>query len=88
MVIKKHLSGCAIAYEPRAFKKHEIPLPGRPQGSLEGQQKRAICDAVEWMRLYGCNKPLFFVVTSPGKGTAHLHDEKIKTFTKKFEIYL
>lgn len=47
-----------------------------------GQQKRAIADAVEWMRLFGVNKPLFFVVTSPGVGTAELHDAKIKTFTK------
>lgn len=66
MFIKVHLSGIAIAYEPP--QRNSIPSgnPGRAQGSLYSQQKRAIADAVEWMRRFGKNKPVIFVATSPG----------------------
>lgn len=83
MNIKVHLSGVAIAYENYgAIKRTDNPFPaGRPQGSLYSQQKRAIADAVEWMRLYGTNKPLFFVATSPGFIDPRLHSGKISKFT-------
>lgn len=80
--VKVHLSGVAIAYpDNKALKKGEETIPGRYQGSLVNQQKRAISDAIEWMRLYGHNKPLFFVLTSPGYATAKDHAAKIQKFT-------
>lgn len=82
MNIKVHLSGVAIAYENTGAIKRTDNIPaGRPQGSLYGQQKRAIADAVEYMRLCGQNKPLFFVATSPGFIPAGEHAGKISKFT-------
>lgn len=81
MQIKVHLSGCAIAYENNGGKLGGMTGNSRPQGSLYSQQKRAIADAIEWMRLYGVNKPLFFVATSPGKLHAKDHQGKIRAFT-------
>lgn len=82
MQIKVHLSGVAIASEPIGGKNPSpFPSNSRYQGSLYSQQKRAIADAVEWMRLYGSNKPIFFVATSPGFVKAEHHAEKISKFT-------
>jgi hypothetical protein len=44
----------------------DYTFSGRPQGSLYSQQKRAIADAAEYMRLNAIHKPLIFVATSPG----------------------
>lgn len=69
MIIKRHLCGVAIAYEPltRKVKDPErSPSTYRVQGSLYGQQKRAIADAAEYLRIAGQHKPLIFVATSPG----------------------
>lgn len=79
MRIKVHISGVAIASEPIGGKRPASLLPSnyRYQGSLYSQQKRAIADAVEWMRVNGSNRPLFFVATSPGFVKAEHHAEKI-----------
>lgn len=69
MIIKQHLSGVAIAYEPRRKRQSDEKLnlpPSRPQGSLYSQQKRAIADGIEYMRRYGKHRPLIFCLTSPG----------------------
>lgn len=71
MIIKKHLCGLAVAYEPKTLRTSDSKtmITGRPQGSLYGQQKRKIADAVEYMRLYPetpKHKPVIFVATSPG----------------------
>lgn len=66
MIIKQHLCGLAIAYEPHRLSTTEKTPTGRPQGSRYSQQKRKVADAIEWMRLYGDHKPLIFVATSPG----------------------
>lgn len=85
MVVKIHLSGVAIAYEPgnslHTLDTKLVGPVGRYQGSLYGQQKRAISDAVEWIRLNGANKPIFFVLTSPGYANAQAHSKKISQFT-------
>ncbi len=80
MVIKSHLSGVAIAYEPTGGNKTGLPATGRPQGSLYNQQKRAIADAVEFMRGNYEFAPLFFVATSPGFIPASEHTKKISKF--------
>lgn len=66
MIIKKHLCGLAVAYEPHRIATGEKEKTGRPQGSRYSQQKRLIADATEAMRIYGDHKPLIFVATSPG----------------------
>lgn len=68
MVIKSHLCGLAVAYEPMRMRTTEEPSKstGRPQGSLYGQQKKKIADASEWIRCNSVFKPLVFVATSPG----------------------
>jgi hypothetical protein len=85
LIVKVHLSGVAICYEPKkSFHTHDIqPINaiGRYQGSLYNQQKRAISDAVEWIRLHATHKPLFFVLTSPGYVNAKEHSKKISQFT-------
>jgi hypothetical protein len=75
MIAKLHLSGEAIVYEekskerPRRWIQSEPP-PGRIQGSLYSQQKRAICDASELIRLRNKGNPsrcaLILTLTSPG----------------------
>jgi len=66
MIIKQHLCGLAIAYEPRRLSLTKKESTNRPQGSRYGQQKRKVADAVEYMRKFGEHKPLIFVATSPG----------------------
>ncbi len=67
IVVKSHLCGVAVAYEPFTHRVNEVnSRPGRPQGSLYGQQKRKIADACEWMRLNSIHKPRIFVSTTPG----------------------
>lgn len=66
MIIKSHLCGVAVAYEPLPHRMGTRVPTGRPQGSRYNQQKRKIADAVEWMRLYSGKKALIFVATSPG----------------------
>lgn len=67
MIIKRHLCGLAIAYEPRRISTVKSDKnTSRPQGSRFGQQKRKVADAVECMRITGKYKPLIFVATSPG----------------------
>jgi hypothetical protein len=44
----------------------DYTFSGRPQGSLYSQQKRAIADAAEYMRLNAKHKAIIFVCTSPG----------------------
>jgi len=79
--VKVHLSGVAIAYDDNnSTKKSVFKGTSRYQGSLIGQQKRAIADAVEWMRLYGNHRPLFFVLTSPGYLKPNEHSRKISQF--------
>lgn len=71
MRIKVHLTGFACAYEhigarPKNNDPDRKPLQGRDQGSLYSQQKHAIADAVEWIRLNSKYKPRIFVATTPG----------------------
>jgi hypothetical protein len=68
MLIKSHLCGLAVAYEPRSFRQSEDPAKktGRPQGSHYSQQKKVIANATEWIRLNATYKPRIFVATSPG----------------------
>lgn len=66
MIIKAHITGFAVAYEPLRIAHTKTDKPGRYQGSLYNQQKHAIADAVEWMRLNAVYKPRIFVATSPG----------------------
>lgn len=75
MIAKLHLSGEAIVYEekskerPSRWISNEQPI-GRIQGSLYSQQKRAICDASELIRLRNKGNPnrcaLILTLTSPG----------------------
>lgn len=75
MIAKLHLSGEAIVYEEKSKEKKrpwfqdEAP-PARIQGSLYNQQKRAICDASELIRLQTKGNPnrcaLILTLTSPG----------------------
>lgn len=73
MKVKLHLSGVAIAYEPRGGTTKDrspllTPLPSRPNGSLYNRQKRRIADATEWLRLHQRpdRKAMIFCLTSPG----------------------
>lgn len=80
MIIKAHLCGVAIAYEPHTFSvSQDKPKTGRIQGSRYGQQKRKIADACEWIRLNG--KALIFVVTAPGYTAASDERHLIQRFT-------
>lgn len=82
IVIKDHLCGVAIAYQPHTHKINEVnERPGRPQGSLYSQQKRKIADACEWLRVNSTYKPLIFVATSPGFTNHASESGIIKTFT-------
>ena len=85
MIVKVHLSGVAICYEPKKITHtHDsqcLNALSRYQGSLYNQQKRRISDAVEWIRLNSNHKPLFFVLTSPGRVTPKEHSQKISLFT-------
>jgi hypothetical protein len=70
MRLKVHLTGFACAYEAfegsRPKDPNRKPLEGRYQGSLHNQQKHAIADAVEWIRINSKYKPRIFVCTTPG----------------------
>lgn len=68
MQIKVHLTGLAVAYDgtARPKKPDSVPNPGRYQGSLYSQQKHAIANSIEWMRLNATYKPRIFVATTPG----------------------
>lgn len=71
MRLKVHITGFACAYEhiggARPKRDPNLPpIPGRVQGSLYNQQKHAIADAVEWIRLNSRYKPRIFVATTPG----------------------
>lgn len=75
MIAKLHLCGEAIVYEEKAKDKAkrwtntEQPI-GRVQGSLYSQQRRAICDASEYLRHSTKGNPnrcaLILTLTSPG----------------------
>lgn len=82
LVIKSHLCGVAIAYEPCTHRRNEENTrPGRPQGSHYSEQKRKIANACEWMRINATYKPRIFVATSPGY-TDHANESGlIKSFT-------
>lgn len=82
LVIKSHLCGVAVAYQPFTHRVHETNTrPGRPQGSLYAQQKRKIADACEYMRVNSTYKPRIFVATTPGF-IDHSNESKIiKSFT-------
>lgn len=86
MLIKVHLSGVAIAYEPhgKPIQDTKFDTPGRPQGSRYNQQKRRIADAVEYMRLCGKHRPVIFVATSPG----YIPDQAQKGYIKALTHYL
>lgn len=87
MLIKVHLSGVAIAYEPHGKPfdgETKFPSAGRVQGSRYNQQKRKIADAVEYMRRCGKYKPVIFVATSPG----FIPDDRQKGYIKALTHYL
>lgn len=67
-IAKQHLSGVVVVYPEQKKKKSLEPSTKeyRVQGSLYSQQKRAIADAVEYMRLYSKYKARIFVLTTPG----------------------
>jgi len=89
--INVHLCGVASAFEswPSNNGRKKVDTEtgevyddtGRPQGSLYSQQKKAIADACEYMRIRGKFKPRIFVVTSPGKTSAADEKPIIKKFT-------
>jgi hypothetical protein len=68
--IKVHLTGFACAYEHDGITRTRAPgrepLKGRDQGSLHSQQKHAIANACEWIRLNARFKPRIMVATTPG----------------------
>ena len=77
MIAKLHLSGEAVVYEEkgqnvkRGLKwSGDIPPPSRLQGSLYSQQRKAICDASEYIRQSTKGNPnrcaLILTLTSPG----------------------
>jgi hypothetical protein len=70
LIIKVHLSGVAIAYEPskRATPSLLPKIPSRPNGSLYNRQKRKIADCTEWLRINQRKdrKAMIFCLTSPG----------------------
>lgn len=77
MKTKLHLSGVAIAFDPHVNKVKKYPglaqfepAPGREQGSLYSQQKRAIADACAHLMQTTREKPgrcaLILTLTSPG----------------------
>lgn len=72
MILKLHLSGVAVVYEPGGTRKG-VPsllpkIESRPNGSLYNRQKRKIADATEWLRLHQKkdNRAMIFCLTSPG----------------------
>jgi hypothetical protein len=81
--IKLHITGYAVAYDNirRPTKSDLPPLPSRPQGSLYSQQKHAVADAVEYMRVFGKHKPRIFVLTTPGFIDHAQEGKKISAFT-------
>lgn len=74
MICAVHLGGTAIVYnsgKPGGRKLYSGPLPpSRIQGSLYSQQKRAIVDACEYLRLNARKTPgraaIILTLTSPG----------------------
>lgn len=86
MILKVNLCGIAVAYHEKVSRKTQlkIDLPSRPQGSRYNSQKIQLANAIEWMRLYGDNKPLVFVLTSPR--TTSLANEP--RFLNRFLTYL
>jgi hypothetical protein len=89
MRLKVHLTGFACAYEhiggARPKNPDQKPIPGRWQGSLFNQQKHAIADAVEWIRLNSRYKPRIFVCTSPGFVDHAKEGKLISTFVENFK---
>lgn len=88
MRLKVHLTGFACAYEAvegRPKNPDRKPLPGRWQGSLYNQQKHAIADAVEWIRLHSKYKPRIFVCTTPGFLDHAKEGKLISDFVKNFK---
>lgn len=84
LIAKQHISGVAVVYPGRRKRvdDEQKEKVGRPQGSLYNQQRRAIADAVEYMRRYAVNKPLIFLLTTPGE--AFLELSKEQTFVARF----
>lgn len=76
MICAVHLGGQAIVYNPgktQGRKLHAIagpPLPCREHGSRYSQQRRAVVDACEYMRLNARKEPgraaIILTLTSPG----------------------
>lgn len=81
MIITEHLCGVAVAYQPErsrrlsAFPDPDKPV-GRDQGSLINYQKRAIANAVEYIRQTATNRAMLFTLTSshrwPGRARGKL----------------
>lgn len=89
MRLKVHLTGFACAYEhfggARPRHPDRQPLKGRWQGSLYNQQKHAIADAVEWIRINSKYKPRIFVLTTPGFLDHAKEGKLISDFVKNFK---
>lgn len=87
MLIKYHMSGVAIAYEPHGKPfdgETKFQNEGRYQGSRYNQQKRKVADAVAYMLLCGHFRPVIFVATSPG----YIADHRQKGYIKALTHYL
>lgn len=88
MICAVHLGGTAIVYnsgKPGGRKLYSGPLPpSRIQGSLYSQQKRAIVDACEYLRLNARKTPgraaIILTLTSPGFVSAADEPRFLKRF--------
>lgn len=88
MIAKKHLCGVSIVYEPfikrpdvveHSAEKRQKAGTGRPQGSLISQQKRAIADAVEYLRIH--KRARIFCLTTPDESHGIITNNLISKFT-------
>lgn len=96
MVISKHLSGVAIAFQPSGRSPGGRPAganpygqekaKGREQGSLIGYQKRQVANAVEYIRQNAKHKAMIFVCTTSQNWGHEIFNPKISKFTNNLRM--
>lgn len=95
MIITEHLSGVAVAYNPDRAKIKRVLPPGsqpggRDQGSLAGYQKRAVANAVEYIRQTARHRAMLMTVTTshrwPGRGRGNLLSTFIDNLKKNYDL--
>lgn len=79
--VKKHYSGLCISYAGTGGGvKSLFPIPTKKNDSRLNRQKRAVHDAVEWIRQNATYKPLIFCCTVPVQSDWSMQNTNVSKF--------